>query len=242
MRYSKIDLINNKFKDTLKYRSKSFYNILYSSDYFTEYEKLCELRDVIQHRHVIKAMRLVTTSKENKILIPNDPEYLISQDLKIKSNSQIHTVTFAEDITSTILYGRHDYLLVDDASLKDYEEPLIYCEKHIDGISVIIESYANQIVNEITRKLIAKVIHFFPRKKVAVVEVYAKLKLGDWILIERKGSSFQQEIMTIEIDHQPVQQCEKGLAAIKIDKKVKINDRIFAIRKMDNLTFRGHLI
>jgi hypothetical protein len=58
----------------------------------------------------------------------------------------------------------------------------------------MIESCANRIVNEITRKLVAKVIDFYPRKMVAVVEVIAELKVGDWIMVERKDSSFQQEM------------------------------------------------
>jgi hypothetical protein len=83
------DLTSNKFKEVLKDRFRFFYNLLYSNNYFSEYEKLCELRD--QHRHIIRAMRVVTISGENKILIPKDPEYLISQDLRIINNPQPDT-------------------------------------------------------------------------------------------------------------------------------------------------------
>jgi hypothetical protein len=241
IKHTNRDLTSNKFKEALKNRSRFFYNLLYSNNYFAEFEKLCKLRDVIQHRHVIRAMRVVTIMGENKILIPKNPEYLISQDLRIINNPQPDTVILAENVESTIRQGLHEYLRVDDGTLNDFEEPMMYCNKHREGITAIIESCANQIVNEITRKFIAKVIGFYPRKMVAVIEVIAELKVGDWIQIERKDSSFQQEITSMEIDHQQFQRCDKGLAAIKVDQKVKNDDKIFAVRKMDEITFRNRI-
>lgn len=64
-----------------------------------------------------------------------------------------------------------------------------------------------------------------------------ELRIGDQILIEGKNTSLQQQNMSMEIEHNNVEKCEKGLAGIKVNGRVKPGDKIYKITKIDCSTF-----
>ena len=104
-----IDLNSDKFKSKLT--SRLYYDDIYSDSYFSEYEKLSRFRNIMQHRHIIRVMRIVTDwNKKNRILIPKDPETFISNALKLeKSTSTNQYVKIFDDVNSVIRYGLHEY-------------------------------------------------------------------------------------------------------------------------------------
>lgn len=148
----------------------------------------------------------------------------------------------AKDPQSVILYGLHEYfVMLDDAALNDYDDLLDYCKKHIEGISNAISIIAKRIVNEVTRKFVGCVTKYYPRMNVAVLDLSAELKIGDQIMIENKYSSFEQQVTSMEIEHKQVKKCEEGLAAIIVNRRVRVNSKIYTIKKIENFTFLHHL-
>jgi len=71
-------------------------------------------------------------------------------------------------------------------------------------------------------KPIGKIIHYYDKAKVAIVELEGALKLGDRIRIERGENAFDQEISSMQKDYQSIEKGEKGDSiGIKVDQKAK---------------------
>lgn len=78
-------------------------------------------------------------------------------------------IKIAEDVDSAIRYGLHEYFLLSESELSnDYEDPLIFCRKHMAGITLMIDRIFNRIANETTRMLVGEVINFIPDKNAAI--------------------------------------------------------------------------
>lgn len=234
-----LDLLNDRFKNVTK-NNKQFHNILYSNNYYPDYEKLNEFRDIIQHRHVIRSMRVVSSiSGENKILIPKNPEKVVANKIKTnKNDTKEDTYKIAEDIESLILYGLHEYFLIDDyTSVKDYVDPLKFCKIHVDGICNLVNSIFERIVDETTRKPLGKVIKFYPKLSVALIEVSHEISNNDFVMVEGNTTLFKQQIESMEVDHKRVEKFENGLVGIKVIEKVRVNDKMYLTKKIDNSTF-----
>lgn len=60
------------------------------------------------------------------------------------------------------------------------------------------------------KEQIGKVIHFYPKISVAVVELSEALKTGDRISIERGGDSFEQEVGEMQMEHKSILEAGKG--------------------------------
>ena len=78
-------------------------------------------------------------------------------------------------------------------------------------------------------KQIGKVTHYFDKISVAVIELSGVLKAGDTISFQRGGEElFQQEISSMQIDHEAVKKAKKGDdVAIKVDEKVREGVEVF---------------
>ncbi|MBU1014944.1 translation elongation factor-like protein [Patescibacteria group bacterium] len=71
-------------------------------------------------------------------------------------------------------------------------------------------------------KPIGKVIHYYDKAGVAIVELKSELKLGERIKIERGEDVFEQEVSSMQKDYKSVESAEKGdSVGIKVDQKVK---------------------
>lgn len=71
-------------------------------------------------------------------------------------------------------------------------------------------------------KPIGKVIHYYDKAGVAIVELKDQLKVGDRIKIERGENAFEQEVSSMQIEYKPVEKGEKGdSVGIKVDQKAK---------------------
>jgi hypothetical protein len=105
------------------------------------------------------------TERTNKILIPKDPESLVAYSLKIKkNNSNAENTKIAENLNSIMLFDLHEYFTIsDEQASKDYDDPLDYCKKHINRISLFVNGITNRIINEITRKFVGQVTYFYSK-------------------------------------------------------------------------------
>ena len=61
-------------------------------------------------------------------------------------------------------------------------------------------------------KLVGKVTHFFDKISVAVIELSAPLKVGDKIRFKRGEEVFEQQVASMQIEHEQIKQAKKGQA------------------------------
>lgn len=71
-------------------------------------------------------------------------------------------------------------------------------------------------------KPLGKVVHYYDRLGVAIIELKKGLKVGDIVLFHKGEQEFAQPIGSMEIDHASVAKAKKGDAVgIKVTQPVK---------------------
>ena len=79
-------------------------------------------------------------------------------------------------------------------------------------------------------KEIGKITHFFDKIGVAVIELTGNLKVGDKIKIKGNTTEFEQNVGSMQIEHENVDKAGKGDAiGMKVDNKVRPGDKVFLI-------------
>lgn len=78
---------------------------------------------------------------------------------------------------------------------------------------------------------VGKVIHFYDKIGVAIVELDATLSVGDRIKFVRGGEDlFEQAVESIQIEHKKVDSANKGdVIGLKADEAVKESTEVFKI-------------
>ncbi len=80
------------------------------------------------------------------------------------------------------------------------------------------------------KKLLGKVVHFYPHISVAVVEVASTIKQGDKIALQHHAVSFQQSVSSMQIDYTKITEAKKGqVIGMKVAKPVKEGTLIYAV-------------
>ena len=87
--------------------------------------------------------------------------------------------------------------------------------------------------SEFFKKDIAKVVNYYSKIKVAELQIWDDLAIGDEIVIQGKTTgSVSQLIKSMEIDGVAIDYCKKGNnVAIAIDNKVRANDFVYKLIK-----------
>lgn len=81
-----------------------------------------------------------------------------------------------------------------------------------------------------TKKLIGKVAHFYPKIGVAVVDITAELKKGDKISIEGPHTNIEQTADSMQIDKKPISVAKKGQSiGLQVADKVRDGDEVYKI-------------
>jgi len=79
-------------------------------------------------------------------------------------------------------------------------------------------------------KLIGKITHYFDKISVAIIELSGVLKVGDRVHIKGHSTDFEQDISSIQIEHEDMKKAKKGDAiGVKIDEKVREGDEVYLI-------------
>ncbi len=83
------------------------------------------------------------------------------------------------------------------------------------------------------KHFVGKVIHYFPKIKVATIKLVSQLKLNDKIIVIGKTTGIlYSEITSMEIKNKPVKKAGKGdEVGIKIPTKVRKNDQVYILKK-----------
>lgn len=94
-------------------------------------------------------------------------------------------------------------------------------------VEALTHKQANTAMEE---KEIGKVVHYFDKIKVAIIELTAPLKVGDRIKIKRSEEEFEQDITSMQVNHEDVTSGKKGdSVGIKVDKETKDGAHVFKV-------------
>jgi len=79
-------------------------------------------------------------------------------------------------------------------------------------------------------KLIGEVTHYFGKIGVAVIKLSDSLKVGDTIKIVGGEREFTQQVDSMEIEHQKIQEAKSGDSiGLKVDQKVKEGYKVYKL-------------
>lgn len=78
---------------------------------------------------------------------------------------------------------------------------------------------------------IGKVIHYYDKIQVAIVELAADLAVGDKIKFVRGGEDvFEQNVDSIQIEHEKKESASKGeVVGLKVEKEAKEGTEVFKL-------------
>jgi putative protease len=79
-------------------------------------------------------------------------------------------------------------------------------------------------------KLIGKITHYFGNIGVAVIKLSDKLKVGDTIRIVGGETDFTQNVDSMEMEHQKIEEAKKGESVgLKVDQKVREDYKVYKL-------------
>ena len=82
----------------------------------------------------------------------------------------------------------------------------------------------------VEKKLIGKISHFYPKISVAVVDLEDTLRIGDKILIERESGSFEQNVDSIQIEHENIREAKRGQSVgLKVNERTREGAKVFKV-------------
>ena len=74
---------------------------------------------------------------------------------------------------------------------------------------------------------IGKVVHYYGKISVAVVELLRPLNLQDRVIFRGKNTEFEQVVDSMQIDYKNIERAEGGQeVAVKVHGRVRCGDRI----------------
>jgi hypothetical protein len=77
---------------------------------------------------------------------------------------------------------------------------------------------------------VGKIIHFFPKINVAVVHATKDIRVGDRLLIEGRGQSFEQVVSSMQVEHKNIADAKPGQEfGMKTDKPVRDGDLVYKV-------------
>ncbi len=78
--------------------------------------------------------------------------------------------------------------------------------------------------------LVGKVIHYYPKIGVAVIELHETLKKGDKIEIEGKSTKITQTVTSMQLNHVDIENADAGQTiGLKVVDRVREGDSIYKI-------------
>ena len=77
---------------------------------------------------------------------------------------------------------------------------------------------------------VGKITHYYSNIGVAIVEVTDTVSVGDKIHVQGATSDFEQEIGSMQIEHDSVETAEAGqVIGLKVDEKTRDGDKVFVV-------------
>lgn len=90
---------------------------------------------------------------------------------------------------------------------------------------------ASSIPSGASLEEIGVITHYFPKVDAAVVKLEkGNLSIGDKIIIKGHTSDFKEKVESIQLEHTPIQNAEKGMEiGLKVKSKVREHDVVYKI-------------
>ena len=87
------------------------------------------------------------------------------------------------------------------------------------------------MAKEPKEELIGKITHYFDKIEVGIIEIKkGKLAVGDKIHVKGTTTDFEQEIESMQVEHEQVQKAKKGDAVgLKVKDKVREGDEVYLV-------------
>ena len=77
---------------------------------------------------------------------------------------------------------------------------------------------------------IGRVAGFFAHPSVAIVELTAMLKIGETIYIKGHTTDVQQQVESMQVDHQPVEAAQPGQSVgLKVNARCRQHDIVYRL-------------
>ena len=77
---------------------------------------------------------------------------------------------------------------------------------------------------------IGKIVHYYDKIGVAVINVLSPIKVGDRIKISGHDNEFEQTIDSMQVEHQSIEQAKKGDdVGMKVKQPVKDGDEVYKV-------------
>ena len=78
---------------------------------------------------------------------------------------------------------------------------------------------------------VAVIVKFFAKPSVAAVEVtQGTIKIGDRLRYQGHTTDFTEEVLSMEIDNQAVEEAKAGdLVGIRVQERVRENDKVYKV-------------
>ncbi|MBW1900444.1 MAG: translation elongation factor-like protein [Deltaproteobacteria bacterium] len=78
---------------------------------------------------------------------------------------------------------------------------------------------------------VAVVVKFFAKPSVAALEVtHGSIKKGDLLRYKGHTTDFTDEVASIEVDNQPIEEAKVGdLVGLKVKDRVRENDKVYKV-------------
>lgn len=83
---------------------------------------------------------------------------------------------------------------------------------------------------EENKKLVGKIIHYYGKIGVAVVELTDELKVGDEIIVEGDTTMVRQKVESMQVEHENIDTAKAGVSiGLKLTGKVHENDSVYKL-------------
>ena len=83
----------------------------------------------------------------------------------------------------------------------------------------------------VERQVLGQVTHYYSKIGVAIIHLESPLKVGDRIAIVGSTSDLEQDVKSMQVEHQSIGEANAGdLVGLKVKDKVREGDTVFTLK------------
>ncbi|MFB3121630.1 MAG: hypothetical protein ACE10H_05505 [Candidatus Binatia bacterium] len=117
--------------------------------------------------------------------------------------------------------------------IEEKEALLLEKDKELASMRDLMEKKVKELESSLVQKeeLIGRITHYYSHLSVCIIELTGgELRVGDVIHIKGKHTDLIQTVDSMQIEHQNINQAEKGkVVGVKVKVKVREHDQVFLV-------------